>query len=363
MGGAGPAATPEATPRVFSGTSWVRELAARSEVARLGGGGGDRGAGVQAKPADLIFVSGDRSQVGKSSTCLGLLATLHEKLGYAAHELAYIKPATQCEAVQLVTRYALKHGIEAPTGPVTYVSGFTREFLAGNTKTSEEMLQDIEEAVGALRRTPGRRLVVVDGVGYPAVGSIVGLSNAAMARRIGAPVVLVCPSGVGNAIDSYNLNATFFEAHGVKVLGALFNRFSREGFYAVDKAEPSIRAYFAQFKQTQKVYACLTELEELKELAKAEDDGVTWGSAQAKAVQALLGSIPADGVQAIIQDAAASITSGPEPQAPPPILQQNAQTDGSVIVPKMPARTSVKRKLTQAEIIRRAKENGAKRSG
>eukprot|EP00512_Aurantiochytrium_limacinum_P003128 CAMPEP_0171499648 /NCGR_PEP_ID=MMETSP0958-20121227/8548_1 /TAXON_ID=87120 /ORGANISM="Aurantiochytrium limacinum, Strain ATCCMYA-1381" /LENGTH=314 /DNA_ID=CAMNT_0012034233 /DNA_START=190 /DNA_END=1131 /DNA_ORIENTATION=+ len=289
--------------RVFSGAQWVDEITLRAKIA----------AEIQAsteedKPADLIFVSGDRSQVGKSSTCLGLLATLHEKLGFGAKELAYIKPATQCEAVQLVTRYALEHHIDAPTGPVTYVSGFTREFLDGNTKTTEEMLQDIFDAVEALRRTPGRRLVVVDGVGYPAVGSICGLSNAAMAKRIGAPVVLVCPSGVGNAIDSFNLNATFFEAHGVPVLGGLFNRFPREGFYAVDKASPSIYSYFAQYKKKQKAYACLTEIEELKELAKAEDDG-SWGKAQAAAVEALLNTIPKESVQAIIDDARVALVS------------------------------------------------------
>ncbi len=41
-------------------------------------------------------------------------------------------------------------------------------------------------------RTPqGRRLVVVDGVGYPGVGSCTGTSNGSVARRIGARVVLV----------------------------------------------------------------------------------------------------------------------------------------------------------------------------
>ena len=63
---------------------------------------------------------------------------------------------------------------------MVFYSGFTREFLAGNTASSEEMLADIVAAVDALGT--GRRLVVVDGVGYPAVGSIVGVSNATVAR-------------------------------------------------------------------------------------------------------------------------------------------------------------------------------------
>ena len=62
------------------------------------------------------------------------------------------------------------------------------------------------------------------GVGYPAVGSICGISNAAVALRLEAPVIIIGKKGVGDAVDSYNLNATFFEARNVHVLGGIFNR-------------------------------------------------------------------------------------------------------------------------------------------
>jgi len=64
----------------------------------------------------------------------------------------------------------------------------------------------------------------VDGVGYPAVGSVVGASNAQIAQRLKAPVLLVGRSGVGDAIDSFNLNKAYFEKYGVKVIGAVFNK-------------------------------------------------------------------------------------------------------------------------------------------
>jgi len=70
----------------------------------------------------------------------------------------------------------------------------------------------------------GKKLVVVDGVGYPSVGSVVGVSNAHMAKRLGAKVLLVGKHGVGDAIDSFNLNAAFFEKFGVQVAGAVFNK-------------------------------------------------------------------------------------------------------------------------------------------
>ena len=61
-----------------------------------------------------LFVSGDRSSVGKTTTCLGLLASLVES-GVPASSLAYIKPVTQCEAEQPVSRYCRATGIlDAP---------------------------------------------------------------------------------------------------------------------------------------------------------------------------------------------------------------------------------------------------------
>ena len=37
----------------------------------------------------------------------------------------------------------------------------------------------------------GKKLVLVDGVGYPAVGSVAGCSNADVAATLGAPVLIV----------------------------------------------------------------------------------------------------------------------------------------------------------------------------
>jgi len=135
-----------------------------------------------------LFVSGDRSQVGKSSCCLALLAMLLDRLDYEPHQVAYIKPATQCESVQLVSRFCEERRVECvPVGPVVFYSGFTREYLAGNTKSADEMADEVRIAVDAL--CIGKRVVIIDGVGYPAVGSIVGFSNAVSAKATGAPVM------------------------------------------------------------------------------------------------------------------------------------------------------------------------------
>lgn len=205
-------------------------------IATAGGGGSGASDGVlpgEVGDPVLIFVGGDASQVGKSSCCLGLLGALLE-MGYSTDEVAYIKPATQCEAPQLIGKYAATKGIKScPIGPIVYYSGFTRAFVSGKLGTSQDWLQ---RAVAAVRNVGKEaKVTVVDGVGYPAVGSICGLSNADVAQALKASVLIVGRSGVGNAVDSFNQNATFFESRGVQVLGGVFNRLAMEGYYALDK--------------------------------------------------------------------------------------------------------------------------------
>ena len=223
----------------------------------------------------LIFVAGDRSQVGKSSSCLGLIGTLHEKLGYLNTELAYIKPATQCEGTQLITRYCNNNNItNVGIGPVVFYSGFTRSFLAGEQGTSESLLNSIETAVKEISH--GKKIIIVDGVGYPAVGSICGISNAAVAKRLNAPVILIGKKGVGDAIDSYNLNSTFFEHHKVKVLGSIFNRLpiDEQNYYSLSKCRTAIVNYFQQYKNHQMPYGFVPEIKEMGMKVRDEIDEI-----------------------------------------------------------------------------------------
>ena len=94
-----------------------------------------------------------------------------------------------------------------------------RAFLDGRAGTSEDWLDRCERA--AARVAAGKKFLVVDGVGFPAVGSVCGTSNAAVAARLRAPVVVVAKSGVGGAVDAVDLAATYFEHAGVPVLGCV----------------------------------------------------------------------------------------------------------------------------------------------
>mmetsp|Transcript_13307 Transcript_13307/g.20263 ORF Transcript_13307/g.20263 Transcript_13307/m.20263 type:complete len:480 (-) Transcript_13307:157-1596(-) len=199
-----------------------------------------------------IFVAGDRANVGKTSICLGLLGTLLRN-GYKASDLAYIKPATQDESQQLLQLYCQKKGICCkPIGPIVFYKGFTRAFLAGDTESSTEMLQRVSSDVATISR--GKRVVIIDGVGYPAVGSICGTDNVAVAEASGYStdqplgVLLVGPSGVGHAVDSFNLNANYFESRGIPVMGVIFNKLPIDGYYSLDNCKEQVLSYFKDYR-------------------------------------------------------------------------------------------------------------------
>lgn len=214
------------------------------------------------KEALRIFVAGDRANVGKTSVCLGLLGSLIAT-GYQPSDIAYIKPATQDESKQLLQVYCEKVGIQCvPIGPIVFYRGFTRAFLAGEAaESSAQMLDRVAASVNEL--AAGKRVIVIDGVGYPAVGSICGVDNASVAIACGYAedvplgVVLVSPSGVGHAVDSFNLNANYFESQHVPVMGAIFNKLAIDGYYSLKNCRDQVTSYFQQYRPTSKAFGFL----------------------------------------------------------------------------------------------------------
>jgi BioD-like phosphotransacetylase family protein len=56
------------------------------------------------------------------------------------------------------------------------------------------------------------------------VGSVFDLSNADVAKRLDAKVVIVARGGIGRPVDEIALNKALFEAAGVEVIGAIINK-------------------------------------------------------------------------------------------------------------------------------------------
>src|SRR5204863_9940593 len=66
--------------------------------------------------------------------------------------------------------------------------------------------------------------VLCEGSGHAGVGSVFDLSNARVAKLLGAKVIIVTQGGIGKPIDEVSLNQALFEKEGVEVIGVILNK-------------------------------------------------------------------------------------------------------------------------------------------
>jgi BioD-like phosphotransacetylase family protein len=104
--------------------------------------------------------------------------------------------------------------------PVHIPRGFTKAYIAG------DVVDDLGAKIVSARDTFRDRfdMLLIEGTGHAGVGAVIGLSNAVVARMLGAPAIIVSEGGVGRPIDEIVLNASHFTAHGVTVAGAIVNK-------------------------------------------------------------------------------------------------------------------------------------------
>ena len=190
-----------------------------------------------------LYVAGWGSGAGKSTTCMCLLKELLDR--HPAKDLAYIKPVTQCESETEVSRFCKEHNVsQVGVGPVVFVPGFTTSVIADPepAKKKAELLTSVKNGVQQL--SVEKQFVIVDGVGYPGVGSCCGVSNADVASILGFPVVLVAPPGLGDALDTVDMMRVYFEAKGCVIAGVIFNKLEDSPRHTVDSSTRTIREFF-----------------------------------------------------------------------------------------------------------------------
>jgi len=83
------------------------------------------------------------------------------------------------------------------------VQGFTAEVIDGKAGSVDTRRQRVSKAVNKIAE--GKKRVIVDGVGYAAVGSVAGVSNAEVASLLNAPVLVVGRPGIGQEMDSTHM--------------------------------------------------------------------------------------------------------------------------------------------------------------
>ncbi len=175
-----------------------------------------------------IFVAGTRMNDGKTTTCLGLFAALQQRY----RKVGFIKPVGQRfveidgqlideDSVLLDKTYNVETPIESMS-PIAIDSSFTRRYLDDPEKTDIELTNKVCQAFD--RASWEKDLTLIEGSGHAGVGSVFGLSNARVAKLLGAKAIIVSRGGIGQPIDEIALNKALFDKEGVEVVGAIINK-------------------------------------------------------------------------------------------------------------------------------------------
>ena len=195
------------------------------------------------KKPKKIFIAATMQNDGKTTVSMGLIMALRKRF----KKVGFIKPIGQ--------RYLIEEGykvdedsvlIEDICGircrlkdmsPIAIEKGFTEKYIRGGRK--KDLVDSINESFQ--RVSKGMDLVVIEGTGHAGVGSCFDLSNATVAKLLGAPVVLITCGGIGRPIDEVMLNAALFEKEKVDLKGVIVNKVLPEKY---DKINELVRRGF-----------------------------------------------------------------------------------------------------------------------
>src|SRR5258705_3278921 len=173
-----------------------------------------------------VYLAATGQNRGKTTVALGLLDGFQRR-GLSA---GFFKPVGQRtvmedgmpadeDAVLMRAVFDLEEPLDRMS-PVHIPRGFTQSYIDGHVV--EDLPARIRSAHASF--APTRDILLIEGTGHAGVGAVIGLSNAVVARLLGAPAVVVSEGGVGRPIDEIVLNAALFERHGVRVAGAIVNK-------------------------------------------------------------------------------------------------------------------------------------------
>ena len=190
-----------------------------------------------------VFIAATRMNDGKTTTSLGLIAALQEYYP----RIGYIKPVGQRfveieeqkideDTVLMDSVFRLNCPL-VDMSPIAVEPDFTRKYL--ESARNDSLVRKIQKAFD--RVAWEKDFVLCEGSGHAGVGSVFDLSNAQVAKALGAKVIIVTQGGIGRPIDEVSLNQALFEKEGVEIIGVIINKvldakldyvteFARRGF-------------------------------------------------------------------------------------------------------------------------------------
>ena len=187
-----------------------------------------------------VYIAATRQHDGKTVLSLGLM----HALGQRVKSIGYIKPVGQqylvidnCmidKDVVLMSRiYKLKDRL-VDMSPIAVPRGFTEAYIMRPRKKA--LWGRVTKSFANVCRD--KEMVLIEGTGHAGVGGVFDLSNAEVARLLGAKVILISLGGVGRPIDEILLNKAMFDQAGVEILGVIINKVKEDKF---DKINTLVR--------------------------------------------------------------------------------------------------------------------------
>ncbi len=173
-----------------------------------------------------VFIAATRQNEGKTTASLGLIAALQQHYP----RVGYIKPVGQRfveieeqkideDTVLMDSVYRLNCPL-VDMSPIAVEPDFTRKYL--QSSNNEALVKKIQKAFD--RVAWEKDFVLCEGSGHAGVGSVFDLSNAQVAKILGAKVIIVTQGGIGRPIDEVSLNKALFEKEGVEIIGVIINK-------------------------------------------------------------------------------------------------------------------------------------------
>src|ERR1700761_5477921 len=173
-----------------------------------------------------VFIAATRQNDGKTTTSLGLIAALQKYFP----RVGYIKPVGQrfveVEEQKIDEDTVLMDAVyqmDCPLvdmSPIAVEPDFTRKYL--QAANNEALVKKIQKAFD--RVSWEKNFVLCEGSGHAGVGSVFDLSNARVAKLLGAKVIIVSQGGIGKPIDEIALNQALFQKEGVEIIGVILNK-------------------------------------------------------------------------------------------------------------------------------------------
>jgi len=181
--------------------------------------------------ARKVFIAATGQDCGKTTTSLSLLHLARKKY----RRVGFIKPVgpklsryndlwVDKDAALVAKVFDLEDDIELMS-PVVLQPGDTRKVLDG-VLPKAQLEQQLVEACRELEKRCD--FLIIEGAGHSGVGSVIGLSNARVARLLDAPVLLISGGGIGHVIDDVSMNLALYKMEGADVRIVMPNKLIAE---------------------------------------------------------------------------------------------------------------------------------------